>query len=235
MYLIRCDISFILSKIKIIVFYLFLTTLYIGYIKLNSDLVIEKNLLMVFLGNIGGYDKINSIYQLSFMLIFFTFRMFFVLSLYTKDFQIGGENLFLRISKGKYFIYRLINHGIISLIFEMLLFVLLYIVYSIIGVHLGLIFVVKAFLCDLLVKTFFDCSFLLLYTIIKKYSLIFIIFILLATSVGKNESIGYFYYTINLFTNINMIWLLMLLFVIQIALFYLVFSKRYYFFCKGSD
>ena len=117
MYLIRCDISFILSKIKIIVFYLFLTTLYIGYIKLNSDLVIEKNLLMVFLGNIGGYDKINSIYQLSFMLIFFTFRMFFVLSLYTKDFQIGGENLFLRISKGKYFIYRLINHGIISLIY----------------------------------------------------------------------------------------------------------------------
>ena len=108
-YLIIYDLEKLKNNKKIIISYFLLIIIIFMYniYTLGSDFNTVK--LNMFISNIGGYQKINHPIQLISTLFILSSFYYIIIYIFTKDFQLGRENIFLRISKNKWFNIKIFN------------------------------------------------------------------------------------------------------------------------------
>ena len=102
-YLLIKDLLSFRNYWKIFLIYLLIINLYPFFLKVNLGNRFQLS-YQILLTNLGSTPNINSIFEVMLLLLTYSFITFITLSQFTNDFIMGNENIFLRMSKRKFFI-----------------------------------------------------------------------------------------------------------------------------------
>ncbi len=223
-YLIIYDLEKLKNNKKIIISYFLLIIIIFMYniYTLGSDFNTVK--LNMFISNIGGYQKINHPIQLISTLFILSSFYYIIIYIFTKDFQLGRENIFLRISKNKWFNIKIFNIILITLILEFLTFLILTTLFYISNNEIAITTILNIFITDSLTKLLFITISLILYILFNFYGIVILLFIVIISSIAKLYPIGYYLYCINFIDNKS---LLIIYILISYIILKFTFHKKY--------
>lgn len=166
------------NKRKLIYLWLLILILYPIFIRIVLDInFTDLDEIDLFLGNIGGNYNVNSVFEYLILLWNVTFYSYIVIDVFTKDVKYGRENIFLRVSKEKWLTRKIIIIITYTTILEIFSFLILGLVYILLGANFDISTIFSIIVIDILIKLFlqFINIFLLLFS--SKYSFFIIIFI----------------------------------------------------------
>lgn len=168
-----------IKKRMLILLWMIMLIIYPLFIKiiLNYDFRVD-NISNMLLYNLGGNDTINSVIEYLMMMLSIGIYSYLSISVYLKDTSYGKENIFLRISKRKWVISKLLIIAIYTFILEVIITIILSVVYLLLGANLAMIEVVKIMSIDMLTKIIIQIIGIIFLLLSKKlaFPLIIIIF-----------------------------------------------------------
>lgn len=222
-YLIYSDLEELKKCKKIIICYLLMLVLYYIYngIILDFDFNSEKS--NIFLTNIGGFQKIYHPIVMAYTLFIFAIYYYIALKLFVKDFKLGAENIFLRISQKKWLNIKLFNIFIITFILEILTFVILLLLFFITGNSLSITSIFTIFIADLFTKMLFINLSIIGYILFNYYGIFIFLLIIIISSIGKIYNLGFYLFSINFLDNYFEI---LIYFVLSLLLLKFIFIRK---------
>lgn len=178
---------------------------------------IDDDIISTIFVSIGGYQKISHPIVLIYTLLIFGFYTYMVLVIFTKDFT-SSSNIFLRISKIKWFNFKILDILLIIFMFEVIMFMLLILVFWIFGVSIDILFMFNVFITDVMAKMVFIFVTLILYIMFNYYGCFINLSVVLFSTIS--DLVKSCYFSINYFDS-------KLYLVIYLVVFY--FISRYVF------
>lgn len=181
-----------INKRKLIYLWLLILVLYPIFIRIVLDInFIDLDEINLFLGNIGGNYKVNSVFEYLILIWNVTFYSYIVIDVFTKDVKYGRENIFLRVSKEKWLTRKIIIIITYTTILEIFSFLILGLVYILLGANLGISTIFSIMVIDILVKLFLQFMNIVLLLISSKYSFFIIVFLYTIPFAFANLTNGY--------------------------------------------
>lgn len=190
-YIIKSDFSYFFRERKkylfIIIFVLALYPFAEKFIYHLKSIPIEywreKKMSELLLGNVGATYLNGGIASISFYIPFalYTFLNFQTISCYFNHLKYGAENVFLRITKGKWLCCKYISIGLYTVAFQLIVYLTLIIIYYILDLKPDLLNIANIYVYDTIVKIFFGYIAVTLMSLFNKYGVsIMYLLILLA-------------------------------------------------------
>ena len=195
-YLLIKDLLSFRNYWKIFLIYLLIINLYPFFLKANLGNRFQLS-YQILLTNLGSTPNINSIFEVMLLLLTYSFITFITLSQFTNDFIMGNENIFLRMSKRKFFLSKIISIIITILIINFFLFIMLLITYSILNCHIDISKYLKLFIIDSLIKINYSILNISLFLLIRKWFFLFMTILITLGSIGKISILSYPFFAIN--------------------------------------
>lgn len=222
-YLIFSDLEELKKHKKIIICYLTMLIVYLIYNGIVLGFNFETEKVSIFLTNIGGFQKIYHPIPMAFTLFVFAAYYYITLKLFVKDFKLGAENIFLRISKKKWLNIKLLNILIITFIIELLMFIILLSIFFITGNEFDIIIIFKMFISDFFTKMLFVNLSIIVYILFNYYGIFIFLFVIVVSSIGKIYNLGFYLFSINFLNNFFEIFMY---FILSFLLLRLIFIRK---------
>lgn len=233
-YILTNDWLYLKKYIKIILIFLLILNIYPLYVKLTIGYDFSESYLNILFLNIGGIQKINSLYELTVLLLIFNFNIFLTFSLILKDFNLGNENLFLRITQKKYIKSKIIILIFLLICLEIMIFVSLYLTYILIGANIVTKKYFIYFIFDILCKIVFSLFSITMYLIIRKYATFILNLLLALSTMGKIKFLSVLFID-NYSFNFKEFFLMIIIILVLYNIVKMLFLKKYNVFFERSD
>lgn len=167
-----------INKRKIIYIWLLILILYPIFIRIVLNISFtDLDEMSLFLGNIGGNYKVNSVFEYLILIWNVTFYSYIVIDVFTEDVKYGRENIFLRSSKEKWLIRKMIIIVTYTAILEIFSLLILGLVYIWLGANFNLSAIFSILVIDILMKLILQFTNIILLLISSKYSFFIIVFL----------------------------------------------------------
>lgn len=225
-YVIYNDLLYVRSKWKIFLIFLSIPCVFSLFLHFVLNIDFSNLNVELFYTNIGSNNNINSIIEYSMLAIIISFFSFIITKIFTKDFDFGRENIFLRISQNKWIIYKIISLLIIILIIEFLMISAISIIYLLCGYNLYLHEYLLILLYDYIDKIILMCFNLLIYKLNQKLFLFIILFIYIICTLFDENIIIIItntIFSINFYNNLYFLMVIPLLIIVII-----IYKKNLY-------
>ena len=145
-----------LSIISIYLIYFFVQNIFIKSL-------FKGGVEQVFARTIGiTYDKMHFL-DILIMILSHTYLIYITISIYLDDLSSGKEQILLRIDRKKYIITKLISIIIYILIVNVILYFLLFTIIHFLGYKINIMFMLKLFLTDFILKLIYSFISLVIY------------------------------------------------------------------------
>ncbi len=165
---------FFKENIKIIITY-FMIIFASSYVRLLTDNFLNQD---SFLDIIGLNFSLNgSIWQILFTCLNIGFYIFLAIKVFENNLSSGSENVFLRVSKGKWYIYKVISILIITFLVMFVCYLLMFIIYGY-KINYGMIFIYN-YIYFIFIEIFSILLYIFYYNFKKLFVIIFILLFLI--------------------------------------------------------
>lgn len=154
----------------------------------------DNDIYMIFI-TIGGYQKVTHPILLIYTLLIFSFYAYMALVIFIKDFALSS-NIFLRISRARWFKYKILNILLIIFIFEFILFILVFWFFEI---NVDILIMFNILLVDFMTKMIFILVTFILYIMFNYYGYLINLFIVLISC--TNYLVSSCYFSVNYYNN----------------------------------
>lgn len=195
---IKCTLSII--SIYLIYFFvqnIFIKSLFKGGVK------------QVFARTIGiTYDKMHFL-DILIIILSITYLIYITISIYLDDLSSGKEQILLRIDRKKYIIAKLISIIIYILIVNVILYFLLFTIIHFLGYKINIMFILKLFLTDFILKLIYSFISLIIYNF-TNIIITILIFMIIPIGVLIHIPIKFLF----AYQNINNLLILFIIFVV---------------------
>ena len=191
-----------LSIISIYLIYFFVQNIFIKSL-------FKGGVEQVFARTIGiTYDKMHFL-DILIMILSFTYLIYITISIYLDDLSSGKEQILLRIDRKKYIITKLISIIIYILIVNVILYFLLFTIIHFLGYKINIMFILKLFLTDFILKLIYSFISLIIYNF-TNIIITILIFIIIPIGVLIHIPIKFLF----AYQNINNLLILFIIFVV---------------------
>lgn len=165
---------FFKENIKIIITY-FMIIFASSYVRLLTDNFLNQD---SFLDIIGLNFSLNgSIWQILFTCLNISFYIFLAIKVFENNLSSGAENIFLRMSKGKWYIYKVMSILIITFLVMFVCYLLMFIIYGY-KINYGMIFIYN-YIYFIFIEIFSILLYIFYYNFKKLFVIIFILLFLI--------------------------------------------------------
>lgn len=191
-----------LSIISIYLIYFFVQNIFIKSL-------FKGGVEQVFARTIGiTYDKMHFL-DILIMILSPTYLIYITISIYLDDLSSGKEQILLRIDRKKYIITKLISIIIYILIVNVILYFLLFTIIHFLGYKINIMFILKLFLTDFILKLIYSFISLIIYNF-TNIIITILIFMIIPIGVLIHIPIKFLF----AYQNINNLLILFIIFVV---------------------
>ena len=191
-----------LSIISIYLIYFFVQNIFIKSL-------FKGGVEQVFARTIGiTYDKMHFL-DILIMILSLTYLIYITISIYLDDLSSGKEQIQLRIDRKKYIITKLISIIIYILIVNVILYFLLFTIIHFLGYKINIMFILKLFLTDFILKLIYSFISLIIYNF-TNIIITILIFMIIPIGVLIHIPIKFLF----AYQNINNLLILFIIFVV---------------------
>ncbi len=191
-----------LSIISIYLIYFFVQNIFIKSL-------FKGGVEQVFARTIGiTYDKMHFL-DILIMILSLTYLIYITISIYLDDLSSGKEQILLRIDRKKYIITKLISIIIYILIVNVILYFLLFTIIHFLGYKINIMFMLKLFLTDFILKLIYSFISLVIYNF-TNIIITILIFMIIPIGVLIHIPIKFLF----AYQNINNLLILFIIFVV---------------------
>ena len=191
-----------LSIISIYLIYFFVQNIFIKSL-------FKGGVEQVFARSIGiTYDKMHFL-DILIMILSLTYLIYITISIYLDDLSSGKEQILLRIDRKKYIITKLISIIIYILIVNVILYFLLFTIIHFLGYKINIMFILKLFLTDFILKLIYSFISLIIYNF-TNIIITILIFMIIPIGVLIHIPIKFLF----AYQNINNLLILFIIFVV---------------------
>lgn len=191
-----------LSIISIYLIYFFVQNIFIKSL-------FKGGVEQVFARTIGiTYDKMHFL-DILIIILSLTYLIYITISIYLDDLSSGKEQILLRIDRKKYIITKLISIIIYILIVNVILYFLLFTIIRFLGYKINIMFILKLFLTDFILKLIYSFISLVIYNF-TNIIITILIFMIIPIGVLIHIPIKFLF----AYQNINNLLILFIIFVV---------------------
>ena len=191
-----------LSIISIYLIYFFVQNIFIKSL-------FKGGVEQVFARTIGiTYDKMHFL-DILIIILSLTYLIYITISIYLDDLSSGKEQILLRIDRKKYIITKLISIIIYILIVNVILYFLLFTIIQFLGYKINIMFILKLFLTDFILKLIYSFISLIIYNF-TNIIITILIFMIIPIGVLIHIPIKFLF----AYQNINNLLILFIIFVV---------------------
>jgi len=178
--LIKDILRFFKENIKAIFIYIFILISFV----LAQKIINTKLNAYLFLTTVGlNFSFESGLLEMLLAIFNISFYIFIAINIFLNDLEIGFDNLFLRMSRGKWFLFKLLSILLITFLFMFINYFYLLIIFYLFSVKINFIFI---FISNYIYFVFLQILSLFVYLICKKYNKLIILVLAVVLFMIKN-------------------------------------------------
>jgi hypothetical protein len=207
-----------ITNIKFLIYLILILVLYnqFQYYVIFKDIV-KGNLIFEFSTNIGVSYEINYFLDILIIILIHTYFLYIAIMLYLKDVKYGQEQIFLRISRLKFIIQKIVNISFITFLVNITIYILLFSLFYIKGYAFNCN-LINLLLIDTCIKIILQCFVLIAFQFLGLLGVFMPIFLLTISTIKKIDCLKYIFPSIYI-GKMNLYLLITLIFIFIFTIF----------------